>query len=399
MLLRAAAFAVFGAVSPLLTDVIARVSGVPFLDGVAFGLLLALYLCVCRRVHAAGRLASLVAVSGGAFVLSVLSTMPFQLVGELFPTGRSDNWGPGPTASFLSGILGAGVVSTAFLLLVPNRSLSDRTLGHIVVCAGAGGALGLLGFYAASLFNTSASFLPLFAIWQAGMAFTLTMVAELPADVSTRDPSPAANQTAPLPSSSSFVITVLVALTALGFGWKTVRQIQGKRYLATWEMQNAAFAAAAPSRENLPSPSEQPLEDVFIARINDLRLAGKGSVQHEIPQHAPVPGHARPPERLIYFGSYVGSNEDSNASITIWQYPTTDWARYEARQVLGCSERVVGTQRVLFSDIESWWYSGTRVIRVSAQQPEVDALLKVYLGKYPSDIEESFPLFSLLRRQ
>ena len=54
-----------------------------------------------------------------------------------------------------------------------------------------------------------------------------------------------------------------------------------------------ARGAAAPSRESLPSLSEQPLEDVFIARINDLRLACNGSVRHEIPQLDPLPGHAR----------------------------------------------------------------------------------------------------------
>jgi hypothetical protein len=65
--------------------------------------------------------------------------------------------------------------------------------------------------------------------------------------------------------------------------------------------------------------------------------------------------------------------------------------------VTGNAERVVGAHRVLVSELESWWYSGTSVIRASGQPAEVEALLKVYLEKYPSDIEESFPLFSSLR--
>jgi hypothetical protein len=275
---------------------------------------------------------------------------------------------------------------------VPDRSPAGRTAGCIAVCAGAGGALGLLGFFASGRF--SPNFLPLLVIWQAGMAFALTCCAEWSTDASKIAPLPATNQTAPLPVTSFFIITVLVALTGLGYSWLTVRQIQGKRTLTEWEEQNAAFVAAAPSRENLPPLSEQPLEDVFVPRISTLRLAGKGSVRREIPQHAPGPWSALPPEHFLYFGSY-----GLGTGITLWQYPTTEWARYQTRHVTGCSERVVGRHRVLSSTLESWWYSGTRVIRVSGQPADVDAFLTVYLEKYPSDVEAAFPLFSLLRRQ
>jgi hypothetical protein len=196
------------------------------------------------------------------------------------------------------------------------------------------------------------------------------------------------------------VFTVLVVLTVLGFSWQTVRSIQGKRYMARWQAENAAFVAAAPSRENLPPLMEQPVEDVFIAKVDRLTLSGQGSVRREIPRLAPAPWQAQPPMHLVYFASYDhSSHDDSSASITIWQYPTAEWARYEARHVSGCTERVVGTHRVLFSEIESWWYSGTKVIRLSAQQPDVDLLFKAYLEKYPSTIEPSFPLFSQLRQK
>jgi hypothetical protein len=159
---------------------------------------------------------------------------------------------------------------------------------------GCRGILGLLGCYV-RLLSFDPSFLPLFAIWEAGMAFTLTIVAELPVDASgsVRVPSPPpANQTARLPSSSYVVISVLVALTVLGFSWLVVSRIQDNRYLGRWEAQNAEFVAAAPTRENLPPLVQPPLEQVFVARINELRLAGNGSVQPEIASPTPTPGHA-----------------------------------------------------------------------------------------------------------
>jgi len=66
VLRRAAAFATLGALSPLLTAAPVWFGGVPFLDGLTFGVILAAYLRVCRGVRAAGRLLSLLAVSAGA---------------------------------------------------------------------------------------------------------------------------------------------------------------------------------------------------------------------------------------------------------------------------------------------------------------------------------------------
>ena len=85
---------------------------------------------------------------------------------------------------------------------MPHRSPSGRTRAHIAVCAGVGGVLGLVGFYVTLRFTPN--FLPLFAIWEAGMAFTLTIVAELPVDdaCSVPSPPPPANRTVRLPSSS-----------------------------------------------------------------------------------------------------------------------------------------------------------------------------------------------------
>ena len=120
-------------------------------------------------------------------------------------------------------------------------------------------------------------------------------------------------------------------------------------------------------------------------------------MQRESPPHALPPGHARPPECLVYCASYqlLGGG----GSITIWQYPTKAWARYETRHISGYTERVVGDQRVLASALETFWLSDNMMIRVSGQQVEMDAMLGAYLAKYPSDVEASFPFFTLATKQ
>ena len=106
------------------------------------------------------------------------------------------------------------------------------------------------------------------------------------------------------------------------------------------------------------------------------------------------------PARLMYSALYRGRRDPSyrgsdEASITIWQYPTRAWARYETRHLSGLAERAVGEQRVLDSPgPDCFWLSDDKMIRVSGQPVEREALLKAYLAKYPSDIEPSFPLFS-----
>jgi hypothetical protein len=77
---------------------------------------------------------------------------------------------------------------------------------------------------------------------------------------------------------------------------------------------------------------------------------------------------------LVYYGSYQSIT--STASITLSQYPTRAWTRYETRHVVGVFERPIGDQRVLDDGRgECYWFSDNNV------------------PKYPSGIEPSFPLF------
>jgi hypothetical protein len=391
--LRPFAFAVIAALSSLLTSAaLMPVFELPFLDGFVFGALLAGYLWLYQGVRERGLLAGLVAASGGAFVLTMFAVIPLQVVPELFPAAGTSIWGPGATPFSLSGILGASVVATAFLLMVPHQSLTGATLGRIAVCSGAGGALGLLGFIVTMRFGATRTYLPLLMIWQAGMALVLVWLAER-ADVTAEHPAPNASRSgALLPVGPLVLVAALFALTGLGCSWLLLRHTPGQRSLARLEQKHALWLAEAPSRENLPPLLERPLGDAFARNIGGLTLQGTVSVQRELPPRGLLPGHAPPPEHLVYFARYEG---EGDAAITVWQYPTKEWARYETRHIIGCTERAVGSHRVLSSELETFWLSDDMMIRVTGQQAERDKMLAVYLARYPSDMEASFPLFSL----
>ena len=155
----------------------------------------------------------------------------------------------------------------------------------------------------------------------------------------------------------------MVALTVLGFSSIVVHQIQGRRYIGQQEAQNAEFVAAAPTRENLP-----PLNPAASSNRCCVPESTTGGWQR---RRATRDRLTRPDARTRPASCTLDLFQliRSTAAVTIWQYPTADWARYEARHVTGNSESVVGAHRVLVSDGESWWYRGTRVIRASASPP------------------------------
>ncbi len=403
MLIHPLALAVLAAFVPLTGRLVTILVGVPFLDGFYFGALLAGYLWLCHDVRSSARLVGLVAVSGAAFIVALFSVMFFApFVPELFESFQTagSNWGPGPTPFLFAGVLGAAILSPTFLVLVPRRSTSSIFL-PVAIATGAGGVLGLVGEIAVEQTRTFASHLPLLVVWQAGMACVLAALAGRAAPVDTAatetEAVPVAPVSTPLAPASLALFGTMLVLSFIVFTWVLGRTAQGRVARANEEKKNAAWLAEAPSRDNLPPLRQQPLGETFLASVGTMTLQGEGSVRREQAPPGNMPGRAKAPDFLAYHGHY--SNAVSEGSISIWQYPTRDWARYETRHLISIATRPVGTQFILDGGNDEYhWFSGDKMIRIAGRRPSVEALLDVYLKKYPSGVDAAFPLFYSQRR-
>jgi hypothetical protein len=375
----------------------ARVSLVS--PGIILGGLLAGYLWICQDVRSPGRLGAFVATCIGAYLVAVFSTLVFSVVPPILDDSIS--WGPGRTAITLAGMLGAGIVAAAFLMLLPNRGAAGGMGTEIVIVAAAGGALAYVGW---SLERRSGSLPSLMTtpIWQSGIAGLLAVLAECrpvagesAPPLVTDAPRPAFR---PLSTSARTFYAIALGLMVLGGLWMMDRQRRGREYMAQWEQTNAASFAAAPPRVTLPPVAERPLDEVLILRdIGTFAPAGHSVKREPAADFHTIPGHAPPPEHLVYFAAYGVGGDLGRASVTIWQHPNTAWARYETRHFTGVRQQTIANQSILWSEQESVWYSGDKVVRVSGQGTEALPLIEAYLAKYPSALEPSFPLFAYAR--
>jgi hypothetical protein len=393
---RAAALALLGLLSVPIAILPASLLGAgPLPVGFVFGALLAGYLWRCQGVRSPARLAGLILTSGAAFILAMLAAILLGFLPDVF--ARSSAMGPGPTQFFFAGAVGATLVTSAFLALLPSAGQQPaRAFVEVASCAAAGAVLAPLGSFVDDRVPTvmGGSLLVMIGVWQAGIAFLLVIVAELRAADRVELQQPLiAPPPRPLSAAAQTLFAVVLTMLVLGGALMAHWRAQSKASMARHEQAIAASLAEAPPRENLPRPQERPLEEALVLHeIGRVAPEGTGNVRREAAaDHPPVPGHAPPPERLEYYVSYRGRD---HGGVTIWQYPNAAWARYELRHIGFVTEMSVNRQIVLASELEYFWYSGASLIRVSAQPSDARELLKAYLAKYPSSVEPSFPLLT-----
>jgi hypothetical protein len=359
-----------------------------FSPGFVFGAVLAGYLWFWQGVRATNRLAAFVVAAGALFVVALISAFIF-----FFNS-------PDDAGMFVVGALGAALLSAAFLALLPGDRDLERIRAEVMVCAGWGGTLGAIGWMMSEeLVGTAVHpFVGVVAIWQGGMAFALALVAEL-RTVAVKRSAAVAIQAVRARLRAAVALTSAFLLAAWGIGmWSTSGAEFREVPALPGEPLTASFSEA-PSKENLPRVPERPLDDVLILRdIGELALAGDGGVRREVAQQQVLrPGQAPPPERLTYTATYRAGDPASMAgvvTVTISQYPNSDWARYETRHVTWATLRAVERHYVLATAREYHWYSDDKVLSVSGDARGAPAVLNAYLEKHPSSVERFFPVFA-----
>lgn len=187
-----AGFGLAGLLSILLLSAVAHVpylgDRVPFfLVGSVFGLSMAVYFWMLHRLRSVWKLALFVATCSTAFYLSFFSALFAFSHLRLFGLSSPNTLGPGPDAFFVGGSVGAlFVLLGTFFLLLPEQKWW-RVLAKSVCWCLAGGGLGILGAKLGSLFAADrgawwrpfGNELPLYVVWQFGMALLLGIVLEI----------------------------------------------------------------------------------------------------------------------------------------------------------------------------------------------------------------------------
>jgi len=392
---------------------------VPLVDAFLFGLLLAGYLAWRHDVGSIFQLAGVVVVSVIAFVAALMFVLPLLGVVEAM-AHSSDGMGElavsrgmGPVGALVFGIgsaLGAAIVAFGFLVVVPGNRISREMFGQIGVTAAAAGTLMFVGAFAS---RPSDMTLPIvmFVMWHSAVAFVLAIqsealrdadhdveAAELKPNLDPASPPVPSQVLAAAPNGSRQMLIVLAALVGLYVVHSVTMRVIANGYMERENAKHERWLTEAPSGDNLPPLHQQPLGETFVATVGTMTLQGEGHVRRDQAPPGSSPGRAQSPDFLTYSGHY--SNALSEGSITIWQYPTKDWARYETRHLIGMATSPAGDQFILNGgNDEYYWFSDDKMIRVTGPRPSVDALLSTYLKKYPSDVDAAFPLFNGQRHQ
>ena len=126
------------------------------------------------------------------------------------------------------------------------------------------------------------------------------------------------------------VLTVLLAYcVAMGVYRSVLIASDTKRYREV-RAEMAARLANAPSRNNLPPLTRQPVDRVLVMeRVGDCHA--NETMTTELPAVEQVgagPGFAPPPARCIYEARYACPSVEA-VHVKVTEYPTADWAAYQ----------------------------------------------------------------------
>jgi hypothetical protein len=391
--------------------------------GAIFGVILAVCLWVFHSPRSVGRSLSIVMSSTIAYIAAQLSTIwAYEWMPSLFHQARSSD--PPSYVMFVGGVVGALMISATVLLLYRDECTK---LGRgILLCTLAGGGLGVFGYSLGFMFGSQDSsrhgdipgMIPLYILWQAGMACLLELVLPEPArgastegfrEVSilqSPEPAPLERRVGKVPLWGKLFIGFL----AVSLASYAARTIWIQNEFSRRGEDFAKYETSRPSLRDLPQIEPMVGEDAVLlhpiaGRTAQLSISGPLSIKATDSKPAFVTFMAcymhLPDERC-------GANPP-DVSVQISQWPNSAWSSYEMKGIqwgFGAPNFYVaagyfnpGKRTQKFGDAimvdanpkepgkgKFYWTSGPVLIEINSEVSDPDEFIREYLERYPSSL-------------
>jgi hypothetical protein len=351
-----------------------------------------------------------------AYIAATSATIwAYEWVPSLFNETRSGD--PPSYVMFVGGVVGAFIISATVRLLY--RDQRTKFGKGTLICTLGGGVLGVLGYSLGSLFASQDSsrhgdipgMIPLFIIWQAGVACLLEAVLPEPVrggategsrEVSilfwrSSEPAPLEKPARKVPLSGKLFIGFL-AVSLVSF---VARTIWVEHELNRQRDEFAQYQISHPSLQDLP-----PIEP--MAGENAVLLHPIAGRTAQLSVSGPLTNKATTskPAFVTFDACYMhlpsercGANPP-DVDVRISQWPNSAWSSYEMEGIqwgFGAGYFNPGKRTQKFGNAimvqanpkepgkgKFYWTSGPVLIEINSSVSDPDEFIREYLGRYPS---------------
>jgi hypothetical protein len=388
--------------------------------GAVFGVILSICLWVFHRQRSVGRSLAIVVSSTIAYIAAEFATIwAYEWMPSLFHETRSAD--PPSYVMFVGGVVGALIISATVLLLYRDE---DTKLGKgILICTLGGGVLGVLAYSLGSLFASQDSsrhgdipgMIPLFIIWQAGVACLLEAVLPEPVrggategsrEVSilywrSSEPAPLEKPARKVPLWGKLFVGFL-AVSLVSFVARTIWvKYELNHELNRQRDEFAQYQMSHPSLQDLP-----PIEP--MAGENAVLLHPIAGRTAQLIGPLSDKASASKPAFVTFTACYMHlpnercTGNPPDVDVRISQWPNSAWSSYEMEGVhygfgAGYFSHVTRTQKfgnAIMVGVNPkepgkgkfYWTSGPVLIEINSNVSDPDEFIREYLGRYPSSL-------------
>ena len=393
----------------------ARESGVYL--GAVFRVILSICLSVFHSPRSVGRSLAIVMSSTVAYIAAMLATIGADMWLPAFFNSTRSGGDPPSYVMFVGGVVGALIISATVLLLYRDEGTKLRK--GILRCTLGGGGLGVLGYSLGFLFASQDSshyrdmpgMIPLFVIWQAGMAGLLEAVLPEPVRGASKggfrevsilqspELAPLGRPARKVPIWGKFFIGFMAVILAS----YAARTIWVKHEFSRQRNEFAQYQTSRPSLQDLP-----PIEP--MAGENAVLLHPIAGRTPQLSVSGPLSNKATAskPAFVTFEACYMHlPNERCEANppdvrVHISQWPNSAWSSYEMEGIqwgFGAGYFNPGKRTQKFGNAimvdespkepgkgKFYWWSGPVLIEINSSVSDPDEFIREYLERYPSSL-------------
>jgi hypothetical protein len=378
--------------------------------GAIFGVILSIFLWVFHSPRSVGRSLAVMGSSTIAYIAALFSTV---WASPLFNyTGGGD---PPSYVMFVGGVVGASIISATVLLLY--RGETTKLGKGILICTLAGGVLGVLGYSLGFLFASQdpnrhgdmPGMIPLFVVWQAGMACLLEVV--LP-------------ETVRRVSAEGFREVSILHSPEPAAPERPARKVPfwGKLFIGFVAVSLVSYVASATWSKYEFSRQRDEFSEYLMSRpsLRDLPqiepMAGEGAVLlHSIAGRtaqlidplsneatASKPAFVTIEACYMHLPNETCPGNPPEVDVRISQWPNSAWSTYEMKSIhyglgVGYFDHAKTTQRfgnTIMVDANPkepgkgkfFWTSGPVLIEINSRVSDSDEFIREYVARYPSSL-------------